>query len=215
MNISWYGFSCIRIETKTTQGDASLVTDPFDAKESGIRLPRAFKTDIGLLSAPVSKEVREIFAPVEESGKVFLIDSAGEFEKSGIFVSGLRTGEDRRLIYMIEAEDIHILYCGALPKPLADADLEKIENIDILIVPVGGHGTMSAKEAAEFAAALEPRIVIPVQYHIPGIKEHLDGPEAFIKAMGGKAEEPAAKLKIIRKDLPQDTTKIVLLSPAA
>ncbi|MEK7606584.1 MAG: MBL fold metallo-hydrolase [Patescibacteria group bacterium] len=214
MNIFWYGFSCIRIETKTAQGDASLVTDPFDAKAGGLKLPRALKTDIGLLSAPVSKETREIFAPAEEGKDVFFIDSAGEFEKSGIFVSGFRAGDDPRTIYMIEAEDIHILYCGALSKPLSDADLEKIENIDILIVPVGGHGVMSGKEAADFANALEPRIVIPVQYHLPGVKEDLDGAEAFIKAMGGKAEEPVAKLKINRKDLPEDTTKIVLLSPA-
>ncbi len=213
MNITWYGLSCVRIESKGPLGESVLVTDPFDPKISGLKLPRTIKADVGLFSLPAEKETREIFGPTEGSPETFFIEHAGEYEKSGIFVYGFRVHEGARHIYTIEAEDIHILYCGLLDKPLSDADLEKIENIDILIVPVGGHGVLSGKEAADLAGALEPRIIIPIHYHIPGVKGHMDGADVFVKAMGGKAEHSGAKLKINKKDLPQDTTQVALLDP--
>lgn len=211
MNISWYGLSCIRIESKGPLGESVLVSDPYDPKTAGLKLPRAIKADIGLFSVPAEKEARELLSPTEGASEVFCIEHAGEYEKSGIFVYGFRVHDGDRHIYTIETEDIHILYCGLLDKPLADADLEKIENIDILIVPVGGHGVLSGKEAADMAGALEPRIIIPTHYQIPGVKSHMDGADAFVKAMGGKAERPGAKLKINKKDLPQDSTQVILL----
>jgi L-ascorbate metabolism protein UlaG (beta-lactamase superfamily) len=60
---------------------------------------------------------------------------------------------------------------------------------------------------------LEPRVVIPMHYQIDGLKlpEQLDNLEKFIKELG-IAPEYEEKLKISKKDLPADATKLVILT---
>lgn len=51
-------------------------------------------------------------------------------------------------------------------------ELEHLINIDVLFLPIGGTYTMNAKEAAELANRLKPKLVIPVHYGtIVGTKE--------------------------------------------
>jgi len=51
-----------------------------------------------------------------------------------------------------------------------------------------------------------------MNYKIPGLKLDIDTADKFIKAMGGKAET-FDKLKISKKDLPQEETKLIILKP--
>lgn len=47
----------------------------------------------------------------------------------------------------------------------ATPELEKLEDIDVLFVPIGGTYTMNAKEAATLTNTIKPNIVIPVHYN--------------------------------------------------
>ena len=87
---------------------------------------------------------------------------------------------------------------------------KRLENIDILLIPAGGGDYLSAKQAAETIQVIEPRIVIPLNYHLDGIKPKLGTVEAFCKEVGGKRQD-ANKLKIARKDLPADDMIITVL----
>ena len=64
--------------------------------------------------------------------------------------------------------------------------------------------------AVEIIGQLEPRIVIPMHYKLPGLKAELDPVEKFIKELGvePKREE---KLKIAKKDLPVEGMDLVIL----
>lgn len=212
MYITWYGQSCLKIECKTNQGDVVVLVDPFDAKETGLKLPRSLKADV-VLQSQKGVDIKEEVSSQKEGEKVFLIDKAGEYEKGGVYFGGVKINNNGHLIFTIEAEDLHLLYCGSLPRLPADKEIENIENIDILFVPVGGHGALTAKEAAELVNELEPRVVIPVFYKLPGLKMNLDAAEAFLKLVGAKAPETQERLKIVKKDLPQEETKVYLLNP--
>ena len=60
---------------------------------------------------------------------------------------------------------------------------------------------------------IEPRIIVPMHYKIPGLKVDVDGPDAFIKALGLPViKEP--KLKLQKKDLNPDQQQLVLLEPS-
>ena len=66
----------------------------------------------------------------------------------------------RWLGYVIEVENTEIYVCGDTDDT---PDARKVK-CDILLVPVGGTYTMSAKEAAAFANALNPQVAIPTHY---------------------------------------------------
>ena len=51
-----------------------------------------------------------------------------------------------------------------------------------------------------------------MNYHIPGLKIKLDSLDKFKKDSAYKSET-TDKFKIIKKDLPQDETKMVVISP--
>ena len=98
--------------------------------------------------------------------------------------------------------------------------LDLIGDVDILFVPVGGEyvldgkklKTLSGKEASEIVNEIEPRIVIPMHYKVPGLKIKEDGVDDFLKAEGEKNLEPVEKLVIKKRDLDDEgKTHIVIL----
>jgi len=137
-----------------------------------------------------------------------------------VFIEGIpafhddKEGKERGLdtIYTIEAEEMRICHLGDFgQKELTPEQLEKIGDIDILMIPVGGVFTIDAKEASKVIAQIEPRIVIPMHYSVPKLKIKLDGIEPFLKEMGRKSVEPQEKLLVKKKDLIEEETKIVVL----
>jgi len=100
---------------------------------------------------------------------------------------------------------------GDLGSPLDNGQLEKLAGTDILLIPVGGKYTLDAKKAVEVISQIEPRIVIPMHYKIKDLKIDIDPVDKFIKEIG---VEPTyeEKLKISKKDLPQEDMELVILS---
>ncbi|MFA6447076.1 MAG: MBL fold metallo-hydrolase [Patescibacteria group bacterium] len=210
MQIFWQGYTSIRIETKQGDKAGELVTDPFE-NESAIRFPRTVEPEMVVLS----NQERKDFNLEGVAGKPFIVSDPGEYEVRGIFAYGIQdpiadAGEKRPVVYRIEAEDISIGFLGKLNRKLTDVELEHLGNIDILVLPVGGGDGMDAKTAAAVVNMIEPRIVIPINYQIPGIKAKLDSVDAFCKATGGKRQD-GNRLKISKKELPADDTLIMVI----
>ncbi|MDD5043860.1 MAG: MBL fold metallo-hydrolase [Patescibacteria group bacterium] len=206
MHISWLGQGCFKIQS----GETVLVIDPYN-KDIGLKPPRA-KADIVVMSDPDSNGLESI------SGEYFLINGPGEYEIKGIFVYGIALDavegqkEARRTtIYRIESEGITIAHLDSLNKSLNDKELERLENIDVLIVPVGGGKVLDAKKAVEIINQIEPSVVIPMQYKIPQLKLNLDSVEKFLKEMNALKVQPLGKYTLKKKDLPPDRTEVVVL----
>ncbi|MEK9151871.1 MAG: MBL fold metallo-hydrolase [Patescibacteria group bacterium] len=216
MIITWHGYSCFKIQEKTRDAEVTLLTDPFES-DGDLKLPRSLAADI----VTVSHDHAHHNNLGAVSGEPFVIDGPGEYEVKGMFVTGVSTfhdmveGKEKGLntMYYITAGGIHAVHLGDLKHPLEDRHMEEFHNIDILFVPVGGGDVLNAKQAVEIVGQLEPRIIIPMHYRTPGMKD-LDGVDAFFKAMGVSKPEPLPKFKITDKDLPQEKTQIVLLDLA-
>ena len=54
------------------------------------------------------------------------------------------------------------------------------EGTDILLVPVGGYYTLDAKQAIEVINQIEPKIVIPMHYKLPGLSFNLAAVDDFV-----------------------------------
>jgi L-ascorbate metabolism protein UlaG (beta-lactamase superfamily) len=207
MQISWNGLSCFEIVTKTSVGEVVIATDPYDPS-TGLRT-RAMEAQLVTVSGKGSDNVGSI------GNHPFVVDMPGEYEVHGAFAfaSPAPTKAGGNLISRIESEDLVIAHLGSLDRELSDAELEQLKNVDILLIPVGGGRVLDAKKAVDVVAQVEPRVVIPMTYAVDGLKEKLEGVEAFTKALGATRKEETGKYKVTRKDLPEEEdTLLVLLS---
>ncbi len=213
MMITWQGHSCFKIQDKVGPDGVTVVTDPFD-KEIGLKVPN-FEADL----VTVSHDHHDHSNVSALRGNPFVIDCAGEYDFKGVLVEGIdsfhdnKNGEERgrNIIYRMEIDDISVAHLGDLGAPLDNSQLEKLVGTDILLIPVGGKYTLDAKAAVEVISQIEPRIVIPMHYKTDGLTIELDSIDKFIKELG---IEPTyeEKLKISKKDLPQEDMELVILS---
>jgi len=218
MIITWHGFSCFRIQESRHGGEVSLVTDPFEP-ESGKKLPRNFSADVITISHDDARHnASALVAPAGE-GAAFVITGPGEYEVKDMFVTGISIyheaveGKEKGLntIYRFNAGGLHMVHLGDLKHPMDEKYLEEIHDVDVLFVPIGG--ALTAKQAVALVSQIEPRIIIPMYYKSGDIGTDLEGPEAFIKAMGLGKPEIMSKFKITAKELPQGEMKLVILEP--
>jgi len=213
MYITWLGQSCFKLQDKIGSDGVTLITDPFDVS-AGLKVPH-YEADI----VTVSHDHHDHNNTGAIRGNPFVINTAGEYEIRDVFIEGVESAHDEKngeergenIIYRIEMEDISITHLGDLGHVLDAKQLEKLEGTDILLIPVGGKYTINAAKAVEVISQIEPRIVIPMHYKIPGIKTDIDGVEKFIKELGLKPRMEE-KLKINKKDLPQEDMELVILS---
>ena len=207
MTISWFGHSCFRIEAK----EGSILLDPF-SKEIGLKPPRV-KDDLVL----VSHQHYDHNNVGEVEASTFVITGPGEYEKQGVAVKGIfsyhdnKEGKERGIntIYLIKAEDIKVCHLGDLGHQLTDQQVEAIGDVDILMIPVGGNYTINAKEAVSVISQIEPKIIIPMHYKVPGLTVDIDGVEKFLKELGLEPEK-VEKYKVSLKTLPAEETKLVV-----
>ncbi|HZZ99553.1 MAG TPA: MBL fold metallo-hydrolase [Candidatus Paceibacterota bacterium] len=207
MTFSWFGQACFRIEAK----EGSILIDPF-SKEIGLKPPK-IKDDLVL----VTHEHMDHNAVGDANPEAFIIRNPGEYEKQGIAVRGIASFHDNKegaergpnTIYIIRAEDMVLAHLGDLGQDkLSDEQVEAIGDIDILMIPVGGSYTIDAKKAVEVIGQIEPKIVIPMHYKIPGIEFPLDGVDKFVKELG-LTPEKVDKYKIVKKNLPTEEMQLV------
>jgi L-ascorbate metabolism protein UlaG (beta-lactamase superfamily) len=213
MILSYLGHSCFKIQDKTGTDGITVVTDPYD-KKIGFKAPN-FEADI----VTVSHDHYDHNNAKSLRGEPFVIRAAGEYDVKGVAVQGVESyhddkeGKDRgvNVVYRLEIDDISISHLGDLGHILDNKQLEVLVGTDILLVPVGGKYTLDAKKAVEVVSQVEPRIVIPMHYKLPGLAvEGLDGVDKFIKEMGIKPTEED-KLRIAKKDLPAEDMELLVL----
>lgn len=201
MHINWYGQGCFKIQSK----DLDILISPFDVKESGLRTPRIKKGLI--LAGKLNQKTSQ-----DSSAEIFSISAPGEYEKEGIFIYGLVPKDDYPvIIYRIEIEGVSIVHLGGVNHLLSDEIVDELGDVDVLMIPVGGKNMLGAEKAAKVISQLEPRIVIPMNYKIPGLKVNLEGVDHFCKEMGVKKTE-TDKIIVKKNNLPQET-EITILKP--
>ena len=215
MVITWYGQSCFKIQS----GDLVIVVDPF-SKDIGLTPPR-FRADIAL----VTHQHHDHNNLESVAGEPFVIIGPGEYEVKGAYIHGIETfhdtknGKERGLntIYLIEVEGIRLLHMGDYGEEM-DHDsrfLEKVGEVDILLVPVGGTYTIDGQSGARLTKDVEPKFVIPMHYKIQNLNIPLADNSQFLKEMGARNAEPQEKFTIKKRDMPEDEkTGVVVLTVA-
>jgi L-ascorbate metabolism protein UlaG (beta-lactamase superfamily) len=214
LEISWFGLGCIRI---TERGFPTIVIDPYDARAVGYA-PLKLKADIVITSqnTPDQGFVDAV------RGDPFRIQGPGEYEIGHVFITGTQTSSElhkpdpqgRNTFYTIDIEGFHLLHAGCLDHVPSQSEIEGLGPVELLMLPVGGGATIGASKAAELANTVEPNLVLPLRYKIPGGQIPLDDVQKFLKEMGISELRPQPVLKLGRGEALPEETKVVLLEPA-
>ncbi|MFH0854256.1 MAG: MBL fold metallo-hydrolase [bacterium] len=214
MIINYLGHSCFKLEGKETP--AVLIMDPFD-KSIGLKVP---KMNADIITVSHSHNDHNNISDIKGiTNNPFIVNIPGEYEIKGVLIYGIPSFHDKKMgaergentIFRIELDGISIAHLGDIGHIPNNAVLEKLEGIDILLIPVGGIYTINAKEANEIISRIEPRIAIPMHYKVKGIDLDIDTVDPFLKEMGVSKTEIENKLKISKKDLPQGTMQVVVM----
>lgn len=150
---------------------------------------------------------------VEYAGKVpFVIKGPGEYEISDIMVQGFPTkGYDDKInsIYYFEFDGIKILYLGAMYQPEIPLEArQKIGDVDMLFVPVGGKTVLDAAAAHKLAVSFGPKVIIPMDY---GTDQEKDSLKNFLKESGSEKVSPVDKLTVKLKDLAGKEQEVIVI----
>lgn len=203
LQIRWHGHSCFGITNEIT-----LVTDPHDGKSIGIHAP-SVTGDIILVSH--DHYDHNSVKSVEKEGSKIITDTRKRnitnVEIKGIesFHDGCR-GEKRgnNIIYKFTMEDITFCHMGDLGHDLDEDTVQKIGDVDILFIPIGGTFTLDAKQAWRIIKKVKPRIAVPMHYKIGGLSLPITGIEPFLEESKYEILKVGNEIDIEKEDLPEE-----------
>lgn len=210
MDILWYGQACFKLKGKT----ASLIIDPYESESTGLKLPKDMEADVAIRTHEHADH-----SNIEAvTGEPIKISGPGEYEIKGVAISGIPVYHDKsegsergkNTVYNINIDGINVVHLGDLGHLLTEEQIGQIGACDILLIPVGGVYTITAQEAPDVIAQLEPKIVIPMHYKIEGLMYELSPIEEFLKAYGSENTEAQPKLAVTKEKLPEDTQVVIL-----
>lgn len=192
--------------------NATVVTDPYDGGGVSLKFPKHVEADI----LTVSHDHADHNAVHLVGGTPFFVHGPGEYEIKGVSVIGVASFHDekegadrgRNTMYRIEVDGVKIGHLGDLGHVLSSAQVDALDGIDILLVPIGGVYTIDAEKAAQVVSDIEPRIVIPM--HDGRSNKELAPLEQFLKVMNKGEITPVPKLTISREKLPTEMQVVVL-----
>lgn len=168
-----------------------------------------FGADIALVSV-MHPDMNGIDSVTRGDKEPFAITGPGEYEMKDVFIRGFGTkteydGRSHNTVYLINMEDMNICYLGGLSSIDLPKKLEgSIDNLDILIVPIGGNGMLTPKDAHKLGVRLEPKAIIPMYHTDNDLK-------TFLKEEGETNGKPIDKLTIKPRDLAGKSGDIIVL----
>lgn len=214
MEITYLGHSSFRIKGKS----AVVVTDPYASEHVGLKFPRHIAADI----VTVSHDHADHNAVGQIEGSPYIIHGPGEYEIKGVGVIGRMTYHDeekggkrgKNIMYRIEMDGVNIVHLGDLGHTLSTAEVDALDGVDVLLVPVGGVYTINPSSAVAVVNEIEPSIVIPMHYGRTELIEQsfagLSTIKEFLKEMGKEDVVPQAKLNVTQDKLPEQMQVVVL-----
>jgi len=203
MKVKWIGHACFLIEGE----EGKVLTDPYD-ESIPYRAPD-FPVDV----VTVSHEHFDHNAVNRVPGDPVVIRGPGEHRARGMTFTGIACFHDseagkkrgENTIFTFTIDGIHLAHLGDLGHPLSDVQVEALSAVEVLFIPVGGHYTIDAAQAAEIARALPKlRVVIPMHFKTDLIPDWPIGPvEPFAKMMDNVKHIGDSEVVLTRETLPK------------
>jgi len=219
MEITYLGHSSFKLKNKEGM---VLITDPFESSFVGLPYVKDVADIVTLSHDHADHNARSMITGPVIREKTFFIDKEGEYEIGGIEIGAIQTYHDKsegaergmNLATVIRMDGLTVCHLGDLGVKLTEGQVEKLGDIDVLLVPVGGVYTIDAQEALEVIKDIQPSIVVPMHYKASGMADGFAGLstlEQFLdKCKLPRLGEPVRKMRIEESSLPDDTQVLVM-----
>lgn len=219
MEITYLGHSSFKLKTKS---GLMIIIDPFSPEFVGIPFPKDV-ADIVISSHDHEdhNNFSAITGPVKRA-ETFVIKAEGEYEIGGVEIAAMKTSHDKtdgsergkNLVTVIRDGELVVCHLGDIGQKLSDSMIEKIGSVGVLMIPVGGNFTIDSEEAMDLINDIQPSLVIPMHYKVPGMKDGFDSLAPLQSFMDKNkypmAGEAAHKLKVEESSLPDDTQVAIM-----
>jgi L-ascorbate metabolism protein UlaG (beta-lactamase superfamily) len=196
MRIRWHGQSAFLID-----GDQSVFIDPFaemgGLTERGLQFDYPAITGVEADLLLVTHEHADHNGVEAIGGSPHVIRStAGTFESplgeivaiasEHDDVAGTQRGPNT--IFCFAFDGLRVCHFGDFGQAaLRPEQRRAIGEVDVLFLPVGDGPTVGGERAAAIVRELQPRLVVPMHYRTDALN-FLDPPDAFLEALGARAE---------------------------
>jgi L-ascorbate metabolism protein UlaG (beta-lactamase superfamily) len=212
MDITWLGHACFRLRGR----DVTILTDPYEGEDWGYQ---SISASANVVTVSNSHPHHAGLSGVD--GQPRVLRGPGEYEIGGALIWGVRTlarpenghTAAKNTAFVIQLEELTVCHLGDLTNaPLTAEELTRIKDSDVLLVPVGGHCTINATQAAGVVAQVEPKIIVPMHYATEETRGHLelDDIARFCRELGASEVTPRARLSVTASSLPSEPTVVLL-----
>lgn len=158
IQIQWLGHSCFRVEC---QGYV-IVLDPFSpGSVPGCKDIQNVEADQVLCSHEHGDHNYRAGVILREDGpeNPFTVTALPWYHDGQ---QGAQRGPNT--IYVLEAQGLRVAHFGDVGCMPSQEVLDQLQNLDAIMLPVGGHFTVGPQEAMDIVKAIQPRVVIPMHY---------------------------------------------------
>ncbi len=210
MELQYFGANCLKIITKK----ATVVLDDNLAELGGKSVIK--DGDIALFTNLPSQKVG--------AKPALIIDMPGEYEAQDVSIRGIAarahtdTDEKKATIYRLESAGVRLAAVGHIYPDLDEHQLESLGVVDILVVPVGGHGfTLDPVGAQDVIKKIDPKIIIPVYYSSKKLNYQVPALslDEALKGLNLEPKDTVDKIKIKDGDLIDERPQLIVLKENA
>lgn len=209
MKIRWLGHSCFLI---TNERGINILTDPFD-DTLGYRMT---KEKINIIT--ISHEHYDHNNTMGIKGKPVVLKGPVNRDTHKIVFKGISSYHDsvygkyrgENTIFVIKTDKLTLCHLGDLGHLLYNEQLEQINQVDILFIPVGGYFTINHIQAEQVINQIKPKIVIPMHYKTEAIKWSIDPLSVFLNEKQNIKMVGENFFEVNSSTLPEKTTIYVL-----
>jgi L-ascorbate metabolism protein UlaG (beta-lactamase superfamily) len=209
MRIRWLGHSCFLL---TNKRGINILTDPFD-ETLGYHMT---KEKINIIT--ISHEHYDHNNTMGIKGKPVVLKGPVNRDTHKIIFKGISSYHDsvygtyrgENTIFVIKTDDMILCHLGDLGHLLANEQLEEMNHVDILFIPVGGYFTINNIQADRVIKQINPKIVIPMHYKTDAIKWSIDPVSVFLDKKQNIKMVSDNYFEINASTLPEKTSIYVL-----
>lgn len=118
------------------------------------------------------------------------------------------TSQPTNTVFSFRVEGITVCHLGDITRAVTPRQAEQLNQAEVLVVPVGGHCTISIDAIPQLINLIGPKIVIPVHYQSDGADLELEPLDRFLQEMGVSGVSSQTRLNVSSTNLPRDMTVI-------
>lgn len=204
--ITWIGHACFAVE----KDQYKIIFDPYkDGSVPGLDDVRETANLVLCSHEHGDHSGTECVTMLSEIGSPFTVTKLPTFHDHH---EGAHRGPNT--IHLLEADGVKIAHLGDLGCHPTPEQMDCLQGLDVLMIPVGGFFTIDGREAAQLVKELQPKTVLPMHYRsdVDGFGYDKIGTVTdFTEAMQGSSVMVSDESSLNLDEVPE--AQIVILAP--